>query len=417
MRLGPYHDFTVFHPKQIHEVLVEKAKDFVRMGRPLRVLSQWNGAGILITEGETWLRQRRILQPAFQRARLARYAQEVTAAAGATLDRLEREPGPADFEQAMYDLTTAVICRTMFGTDLGDDRREVRRAVQILGDVALREMLAPFTWPDWLPLPGKAAKRWAIRTIDGTARRFIRERRAAGGDQGDLLSMLLLAVDEEGDRKGLSDEQARDNCVTIFLAGHDTTAAGLTWVGWALATHPEIARQATAEVDAVLGGRAPTSADLPRLPLVERVVKETLRHYPPAVAVFARQAAREVEVGGWVIPRGGLVRVLTYVTHHDPRWYPDPDRFDPERFAPGRIEQIPPGAYLPFGLGPRTCIGNQFALMEMTLVTAMLLQRLTLSPARGQQEPSLHPGMSLRPVGGMPLELKPRHPHGGGAVV
>jgi cytochrome P450 len=170
-------------------------------------------------------------------------------------------------------------------------------------------------------------------------------------------------------------------------------------------------------VDAVLGGRAPTYADLPRLPLVERVVKETLRHYPPAVAVFARQAVREVEVGGWVIPRGGLVRVLTYVTHHDPRWYPDPERFDPERFAPGRVEQIPPGAYLPFGLGPRACIGNQFALMEMALVTAMLLQRLTLSPARGQQEPSLHPGMSLRPVGGMRLELKPRQPHGRGAVV
>ena len=283
MRLGPYHDFTVFHPEQIREVLVEKAKDFIRMARPLRVLSQWNGQGILIVEGETWIRHRRILQPAFNRSRFARYAEEAASAAAATLDRLAKMSGPVDFEQTMTDLTTAVICRTMFGTDLGDDRAEVRRAVQILSDVALREMMAPFTLPDWLPLPGKSAKRWAIR---------------------------------------------------------------------------------------------------------------------------------DVEIGGWVVPKGGIVRIMTHVTQHDPRWYPEPGRFDPDRFSPGRIEGIPPGGYLPFGLGPRACIGNQFSMMEMSLVTAMLLQRFTLSPADGQKEPALHAGLSLRPIGGMRLLVEPRHPRG-----
>lgn len=407
MRLGPYRDYVFFHPAQVREVLAEKARDFVRMERPMRILSQWNGQSVLITEGETWLRQRRILQPAFQRARFAHYGEEVTQATLETLRHLESGPD-ADFESAMFDLTTAIICRTMFGTDLGADRPEVRQAVKTLGDVALREMIAPFTWPDALPLPGKAAKRRAIATLDALARRFIRERRQAGDDRGDLLSMLLLAVDEEGDGRGLSDEEVRDQCVTIFLAGHDTTAAGLTWIGWHLATHPEIAARAAAEVDAATGGRVPTSDDLPRLPLVERIVKETLRLRPPAVAVFPRRAVRNVEIGGWTVPRGSIVRLFTFVTQHDTRWFPDPGRFDPDRFAPGRAESIPAGAYFPFGTGPRACIGSSFAMMEMILVTAVLLQRTRPAPSTPGASPVLSAGMSLRPVGGVPIVLRPR---------
>jgi cytochrome P450 len=220
--------------------------------------------------------------------------------------------------------------------------------------------------------------------------------------------MLLLAVDDSGDGRGLSDEQVRDHSVTIFLAGHDTTAAGLTWLGWALASHPEIAREATAQVDAVLAGRPPTFADLAQLPLIEQIVQETLRRWPPAVSVFARQPVEDVQIGPWQIPKGSVVRAMLYVTHHDERWFPEPHKFDPGRFAPGRIEQLPPCAYLPFGVGPRACIGKAFALMEMGLVTAMLLQRYTIAPAPSQREPGLAVGMSLRPVGGMRLALSPR---------
>jgi cytochrome P450 len=409
MRLGPYHDYTFFHPEQIQEVLVAQARHFIRMPGPLKVLRQWNGDGLLIPEGETWLRLRRLVQPAFNTRRFAGYAEVAVTATAKRFDSWPRQPGSViEFEQAMTGLTMDIIARTMFGADLKDETAELSRAVRILSEVAVREMMSPFTWPDWLPLPGKAAKRWAMRTIDALVRRFIRERRQDSTDRGDLLSILLLAADEEGDGRRLTDEQARDQCVTIFLGGHDTTAAGLIWAGWALASHPEVASRAAAEVDAVLAGRPPTYADLPRLGYTERVVKEALRHYPPAVGVFARQALQDLEIGDWTVPKGGIVRILSYVTHHDPRWFSEPERFDPDRFAPGQVEQIPPCAYLPFGAGPRVCIGNSFAMMEMTLVTALLLQRFTLAPAPDQGPPKLDPKMSLRPVGGMRLALTPR---------
>lgn len=406
MQLGPYADYSFFHPDQIHEVLIEKAKAFVRFQRPLDVLKQWNGDGVLITEGETWLSHRRILQPAFHIRRFDGYARTVVNAAAEQFHAAVSGETTLDFETAMTDLTTTVITRTMFGSDLGDAMPDLRRAVKILSKVAVEEMFQPFTWPDWLPLPGKADKRWAMNLIDRTVRGFIRQRREHGGDHGDLLSMLLLAADDEGDGRKLTDEQARDQCVTIFLAGHDTTAAGLTWLGWVLATHPEYTEALAAEVNSVLGDRPPTFADLPRLSAVERAVKESLRLYPPAIAVFARQAVKDVEIGGWTVPRGAVVRLMTYITHHDPRWFPNPDRFEPDRFLPDRYAQLPACAYVPFGAGPRVCLGQSFAMMEMTLIAALLLQRYRITPAQAQ--PALNPSMSLRPVGGMRLTLTPR---------
>lgn len=400
-RLGPYHDYCFFHPDQVREVLVERAKAFVKMPRLTRVLRQWNGDGLLITEGDTWRRQRRLAQPAFHRDRFAGYADLMAAAAHEHLAHLS---GEIDFERLATELTMDIITRTMFGAGLdAGERAELREAVHVLNDVALREMTAAVTLPDWLPLPGKGAKRRAMRALDAAVRKMIRARRAGGADAGDLLSMLLLAVDAEGDGKGLTDEEARDQCVNIFLAGHDTAAAGLTWVGWALAAHPAVAARAAQEVGEALGDRAPGYADLPKLKYLERVVKEALRHRPPAIGAFARQATADTEIGGWVVPKGTIVRVLSWVTHHDPRWYPEPGTFDPDRFAPGRVEALPPGAYFPFGLGPRGCIGSQFAMTELILLTAMVLQRVVLTPAPGQAEPVPVAGMSLRPANGLPL--------------
>jgi cytochrome P450 len=395
LRLGPYHDYTVFHPAQIHEVLVERARAFIRMPRQMAVLRQWNGDSVLIAEHDTWLRYRRLMQPAFQHGRFGRYADEVTAATRAALDAMAAQSGPVDFEQAMADLTLAVICRTMFGTDLGAERAAIREAVHALSQLAVEEMSALVTPPDWLPLPSVIRKRRAIETLDSTVWRFIRERRASGQDHGDLLSMLLLAVDQEGDQTGLTDQQVRDQCVTIFLAGHDTTATGLIFLAWALASHPELAEQVAQDVATAIGDRSPTFEDLPKLASVERLVKETLRMYPPAFAVFARQATQDVHIG-------------TYVTQHDPRWFPEPERFDPGRFTPEREAQLPTGAYIPFGHGPRVCIGRFFAMMELTLVATMLLQRFVLVPEPGRARVALELGMSLRPVGGMRLSVQPR---------
>lgn len=403
MRLGPYRDFVFFHPDAVREVLAEKAKQFGRFQHPIRVLQQWNGDGLLMTEGEVWLRHRRIIQPAFHPSRLPGYAGLMVRAAREHLDRLA---GAVAFDREMTDLTMDVATRTLFGVDLGAERADLARVMVVLNDVAMREFTQPFLVPRWWPRQG--LKPWAIRTLLGMVRRVIAARRASGEDKGDLLSILLRATDEEGDGKGLTDEQARDHVVNLFLAGHDTAAAGMIWTGWYLASLPEVAARAAAEVDGVLGGRDPDHADLAKLKYLERVVKESLRLRPPTMGVFGRQALRDVEVGGWAVPKNGLVRFFSWVTHRDGRWFPDPETFDPDRFAPGRAEAIPPGAYFPFGMGPRVCIGNTFAMTELVLLTAMLVRRFTLTPAPGQGEPVPVAGMSIRPAGGLRLMLKRR---------
>jgi cytochrome P450 len=234
-------------------------------------------------------------------------------------------------------------------------------------------------------------------------RRFIRERRASGLDKGDLLSMLLLAVDEEGDGGRLTDEQARDQSMTLLIAGHDTTAAGLTWLFYCLARQPRIAALVQQELDAILGGRDPTVNDLPDLSCTERVVKETLRLYPPAFALFMRQALADVEIAGYRLPCNSLVQLFPYICQRDPRWFPEPESFDPDRFLPERQRALPPFAYFPFGGGPRICIGNTFAMMEMTLVAATLLQHLRVELAAGQEEAQPVALMSLRPKGEVKL--------------
>jgi cytochrome P450 len=253
--------------------------------------------------------------------------------------------------------------------------------------------------PDWLPLPEKRRKRWAMQRLNETVRRFIRERRESGQDKGDLLSMLLLAVDVEGDGGRFTDEQVRDQSMTLLIAGHDTTAAGLTWLFYCLARQPRAAALVHQELDAVLGGREPTASDLPQLSYTERVVKETLRLYPPAIAVFMRQALTDVEIAGYSLPRNSLVQMFSYICQHDPRWFPDPETFDPDRFLPERQRNLPPFAYFPFGGGPRVCIGNTFAIMEMTLVVATLLQQLKVDLAAGQEEAQPVALLSLRPKG------------------
>jgi cytochrome P450 len=327
------------------------------------------------------------------------------------LDRWKLEFGAADavtidFEQAMTELTLAIVSATLFGSEPGAGPAELGAAVATLSEIFMVEVQAPALLPDWFPLPSKGRKRRAIRSLNETVDRIIRERRASGVDRNDLLSMLLLAVDEEGDRRGMSDHQARHEAMTLFIAGHDTTAAGLTWIGYVLSTQPTVAERCAGEVNAALGDRTAAYGDLPRLSYLEQVVKETLRLYPPAIGVFARQAVADVEIGGYLLKKGSMVQILSYVTQRDSRWFPDPERFEAERFEPGRAESIPAFAYFPFGGGPRVCIGNQFAMAEMVLVTATLLQRLRFELAPDQGPVKLKPQLSLRPAGGLRLRMK-----------
>lgn len=417
VRFGPFVQHVFFHPDQIKEVLLTKADCFEKIARARAVLSQWDGNGLVLSEGEFWRRQRRLMQPAFHHDRVARMAGDMVSITSELRDewaaRCARDGGGCDVEvnDAMTALTLNIASKTLFGADVSEHTARLGEAVATLSEEAVRELQEPLTLPRWFPAARVRRKWGAIELIDRTTRDIIAERRASGEDRGDLLSMLLHAVDEEGDGRGMSDEQARDEVVTLFLAGHDTSAAALTWVFYHLAREPEARARVERELDA-LGGAAPTLADLRRLPFLEMVVKETLRLNPPAFGLFPRQATEEVEIGGRRVRRGEQVQLITYVTQRDPRWFPDPERFDPERFASGRVEAIPPHAYFPFGAGPRVCIGRQFALVEVQLVVATLLQHLSVRALPGAADARPHARLSLRPEGGLRLRWTARKPHG-----
>jgi cytochrome P450 len=403
--------YCFMHPDQIREVLVDKAASFIRYQRHMDVLREVHGQSVLISEGETWRKQRRTLQPGFSPKRYEGYARQMSEAASAALGRLADNRGaPLDFEHAMNMLAMDVILRTMFSSTTPADTAGVEHAVRLLSRMAYRDMFYPASLPNWLPLPQQRAKRQAVKLLDELIWAHVTMRRASGEVRDDLLGMLLTATDSEGDDSLMSDQEVRDQLMTAFLAGHETTASGLTWAGWVLASQPEVAERAAREVDQALQGRAPGYADLARLPYLGQVIKETLRMYSPASGVFMRAAVEDVQIGAWTVPKGAMVVIMSSVPQRDPRWFADPDRFDPARFAPDAAKLIPRGAYFPFGTGPRVCIGNSFATMEMTLLLAMLLQRYTLRPAPGQTQPAMHVQVTMRPLGGMRLVLAPRAP-------
>ena len=258
--------------------------------------------------------------------------------------------------------------------------------------------------PPWVPDPRQWRANRAKRDLDEIVYRMIGEWRATGEDRGDLLSMLLLAEDEDGKR--MTDRQARDELVTLMLAGHETTANTLNWTWMLLAQHPEVEAKLHAELDAVLGGRPPSLEDLPNLAYTEMVVKEAMRLYPAAWAI-SREAIEDVPLRNGTLPRGSVVGVMIYFTHRDPRWWPDPERFDPERFRAENAAAIPRYAYLPFGGGPRVCIGNGFAMMEARLLLATIASRYRLELAPGHVvKPA--PLITFNPKGGMPLIVRSR---------
>lgn len=412
-RTGPFQLYVFYHPDQVRELLVTRAREFIRLPRVMQTFSQWNGESILIVEGERWIRQRRLVQPAFQPRRFHDYGQAIVRIVQELLDSWTPEldrAGHVDIEanEVLTTLTLQIICRVLFDIDASRDAREIAQAVACLSEVAFLEMQAPIRLPDWWPTAFYRKKREAIRTLDQFVWRVIRERRAEGRDHGDLLSMLLAAVDDEGDGGRLDDRQVRDESMTLMLAGHDTTAAALDWVFYCLARYPEVAARCTQEVDEVLGGRTPTTADMVQLKYLEATLKETLRLYPPAIAVFLRQATCATTIGGYAIPKGGLVGLSSFVTHRDERWFPDPERFDPTRFLPPQSESIPAGAYFPFGMGPRVCIGQSFAMNEMLLICATVLQRFTMVLGPGQGDPGLFVHMALRPKNPLILRFRAR---------
>jgi cytochrome P450 len=395
--------WLISHPDLVETVLVTNARHFTKHFA-LRLNPELFGKGLLTSEGDFWLRQRRLIQPVFSRQRLAGFAPEMVAAA----ERLMASWAPGqtrDIEAEMMRLTLDVAGRTMFGADATAEAEAVSAAMDVLQRSFFILFTRPLPLPLWLPTPFNLRRRRALQQLDAVIYRFISQRRAQPENRGDLLSLLLNARDEDNGGS-MTDRQVRDEAMTLFLAGHETTALTLSWAWYLLASHPEAEALAVEEWHKVLCGRNPTAADLPRLRYTEMVVHEAMRLYPPAFA-FGREAQEECEVGEYEVPRGMTLIVCTWVLHRDPRWWDDPDSFRPERWANGHPAKTPKYAYVPFGGGPRLCIGRDFGMMEAVLVLATLGQRYRFTVVPGHSVVPL-PIFTLRLEHGLLANLELR---------
>jgi cytochrome P450 len=370
LRLGPRRITVFCHPDHIEQVLVTANQNF-RKHFALRINPVVLGKGLLTSEGEFWLRQRRLSQPAFLKQRITRYSDIMVRCAEQSL--ADWQPGrPCDILKEMMKLTLAIIAKTLFGADIGGQAGDVGEALEVAQHHFLLRVGSLVPLPLWLPTRNNVRLQRAVLKLDAIIYEFIRKRRESAEDKGDLLSLLLHARDE-GDRTGMTDRQLRDEAMTLFLAGHETTALTLSWAWYLLATNPEAARKLQAEVDAVLGERSATASDWPRLVFTEQVIMEAMRLYPPAYVV-GREALQDCVIGGYSVPRARTVLMPQWVVHRDPRWFADPDKFRPERWQDDAVKRLPKFAYFPFGGGPRQCIGNTFAMMETVLVLATIAQ-------------------------------------------
>lgn len=409
METGPMRQVIISHPDHIYEVCVRQADQFHKdrdYSDTRRGLARFLGNGLLTSDGEFWKRQRKLVAPAFHTRRISAYAETMIERTLHMLDGWEGQR-ELDVDAEMMRLTLQIVVKALFNADITEEAERVGDAMTVLQYMAGSNSFSiEALLPEWLPTPKRFRENRAVSDLDGIVYPLIAERRASGEDKGDLLSMLLLSEDEDGGR--MSDKQVRDEAVTLFLAGHETTANTLNWTWMLLAQHPEVEARLHAEIDAVLGDRPPKLADLKQLPYAEQVIKESMRLYPPAYA-FGRMALNDVEIDGYVIPQGSSVGVISYLAHRDPRWWDEPERFNPDRFSPEHEPHIRRYSYLPFGAGPRICIGNSFAMMEAHLLLVAVAQRYQLRLAPGQVvEPE--PLITLRPKNGLHMRLEAREP-------
>jgi cytochrome P450 len=396
LRFGPRRAVLISHPDDIYKVLVHDAGKFRKSVIYRELLSRVLGNGLLTSDGEFWQRQRKLAQPAFHHKRIQAYGEVMTAHAARLLETWQ--PGEVRMlNRDMMRLTLGIVCKTLFNADVSGDADRVARALTAVLELVDDALEAPVFLPEWWPSPRHRQQREAKKILDDVVYGFIRQHRAAS-DTGDLLSMLLAAQSESGER--MSDRQVRDEAVTLVLAGHETTANLLTWTFILLAQHAEVESRLYAEIERVLRGHPPTVESLRQLEYTALVIKESLRLYPPA-PTLGRETLEDIELGGYRIPKGTIVVIPVHVAHHDARWFADPERFDPLRFTKEKEATRPKFAYFPFGGGPRICIGNSFAEMEANLLLAAIAQRYRLrladaAPIIPKATITLRPGADVR---------------------
>jgi cytochrome P450 len=402
--------YQINHPDGVRRVLQENNRNYGKGSLTRGIFKPVLGEGLLTSEGALWLRQRRLMQPVFHKRSVAAFGTLMTQETLAVLERWRpaaQNGTPLDVPAEMARLTLDIATASLFHAHVGEEPGAIARAVNTLVEDLGYRFEVPFYPPPRVPTPRNRRRRAALRTVDRAVYKIIAERRSGGGEEDDLLALLMGARDEETG-EAMDDRQLRDEVITLFLAGHETTANALSWAFYLLATHPEAEeklREELADVLGVDGGiRTPTLEDLPRLAYTKMVVDETLRLYPPAW-ITNRQAVAEDEILGHPIPAGAFVMLSPYVLHRHPDYWERPDAFDPERFAPGQGNGRPRFAYFPFGGGPRQCIGQSMALVEAQLVLATVLGRCRLRPA--SDEPVEAEALAtLRPRGGLPMTVE-----------
>jgi len=384
----------LMHPREIEYVLVTNPGNFTKSA-DYRALARVLGNGLLTNEGKPWQRQRGLIQPAFRRENILSYAQVMTRATRRMLDSWSAGES-RNIHEDMMAVTLDIVAQCLFGAEVTGVAERVGKAMEVVTDRfmsdASQALLLPFDLPDFLA----PARRNAIRDLNEIINGIIRERRASQEPRGDLLDTLLQVRDADG--HPMSDTQLRDEVMTLFLAGHETTAIALSWTCYLLARNPQIESQLVEELRTVLGDREPTHEDIPRLRYTDMVLKESMRLYP-AVWGIGRRAIAECEIGGYRVAAGTNVFIFQSLTQRDPRFFPNPDEFNPERWRedPVRSGKIPRFAYFPFGGGPRVCVGASFAMLEATLLLAMIQQKFHLD---------LVPGHSVQPLASVTLRPK-----------
>ncbi|GAC1360936.1 MAG: cytochrome P450 [Ktedonobacteraceae bacterium] len=407
MHFGPFSGILFNKPEHIHSILVDHAYDFDKGMAIHQLIRPVFGNGIFCSEGDFHRHQRKLMAPPFQPRHIASYA-DIMGHYGEHIQQIWPDGATIDVTRQMTNLTMSIIGKALFDADIFTETDELGAAlngvIAYVTHVSSMLLPPPYSWPT---LHNRRAHK-AMQVLHSRIRLFIDERRTHPTERNDFLSILLQARDEDG--HPMSDEQVMAECLILFLGGHETTSTALSWTWYLLCQHPEWYRQVQQEVDRVLQGRTPTSADLVQLPYCLQVFKEAMRLYPPAY-VTARQALRDIEIDGYRVPKGWLVVLSPYTLHRREDSFPEPETFDPERFAPEREKQLPRYAYLPFGAGPRICIGRYFAMMEGQLLLATLAQRVSFSriTAPGQTiEPDSVHHLTLRPASALQVMVKKR---------
>ncbi len=389
--------YLINEPDYIKDVLTTNQRNFVK-GKSLRAHKRVFGDGLLTSDGDSWMYQRRLAQPAFHRKRIAEYGDVMVSYTERMLSTWQ-ESEIRDIHEDMNDLALAIVGKTLFNADVSGEANALGTAPKtVIKQFASRRGPSGLI-PEAMPTPANLRYKRAVRNLDKIIYRLIRDRRASGEDTGDLLSMLLHARDEDGSQ--MTDKQLRDETMTLLIAGYDTTALALSWALYLLSQHPQMENMLLEELETVLGTRAPNLDDLPKLSYTEMVIKEAMRLYPPAWMI-SREALVDCNIGGYHVPSGTKLLMSQWVTHRDPRFFPNPEEFIPDRWADDLVKQLPVYAYFPFGGGPRICIGNTLAMMETVLILATIVQkfRLTLVPGF-----SVIPwtSVTLRPKGGIKM--------------